>query len=80
MSSVLLTQVEKTKNDHGARFMETARYFRDQAALCLKIAQQMSDPQAAEDLRVAAAQRFARAAELEKQTGSSGPRPTGTKE
>jgi hypothetical protein len=31
--------------------MQTAGYFRDQAALCLEIALDISDPRAAEDLR-----------------------------
>jgi hypothetical protein len=47
--------------------MQTARYFRDQAALCLEIARYMSDPHAAEDLRATAAQHFTRATELEKE-------------
>ena len=56
--------------------MQTARYFRDQAALCLEIAWQMSDPQAAENLRATAAQHSARAAELEKRTELVGSPPT----
>jgi hypothetical protein len=48
--------------------MQNARYFRDQATLCLEIAQHMSDPQAAENLRASAADHFAIAAELEKRT------------
>jgi hypothetical protein len=47
--------------------MQTARYFRDQAALCLEIALHLSDPHAAEDLRTTAAQHFTRATELEKE-------------
>ncbi|HWN77351.1 MAG TPA: hypothetical protein VNN81_05615 [Bradyrhizobium sp.] len=42
--------------------MQTALYFRDQAALCLEIAWQMNDPQAAENLRAIAAQHSGRAA------------------
>jgi hypothetical protein len=45
--------------------MQDAQHFRDQAALCLEIAQQMSDRQAAENLRVSAAQYFEKAAELD---------------
>jgi hypothetical protein len=45
--------------------MQDAQYFRDQAALCLEMAQQMSDRQATEDLRVSAAQYFKKAAELD---------------
>jgi len=46
--------------------MPSARYFRDQALLCLEIAGQMSDIRAAEQLRAAAAQHFARATEVER--------------
>ena len=35
--------------------MQDAQHFRDQAALCLEIAQQMSDWHAAESLRTSAA-------------------------
>ena len=45
--------------------MQDARYLRAQAALCLEIAAQMSDPKSAEKLRADAAQYHARAAELE---------------
>jgi hypothetical protein len=48
--------------------VQNARHFRDKAALCLKIAQYLSDPKAAESLRESAAQNFARAEELEKRT------------
>jgi len=40
--------------------VQNARHFRDKAALCLKIAQYLSDPKAAESLRESAAQNFAR--------------------
>jgi hypothetical protein len=56
--------------------MQTARYFRDQAALCLEIARQMSDPEAAENLRATAAHHSERAAELEKGTELIGSPPT----
>jgi hypothetical protein len=45
--------------------MQDARYLRDQAKLCLEIARQMSDRQAAETLRMDAAQYFARATAIE---------------
>jgi hypothetical protein len=45
--------------------MQSARYFRDQAALCLEIARQMSDPREAQNFRGQATQYFARATELE---------------
>ena len=48
--------------------MQTARFFRDQAALCLEIALHISDPHAAEDLRETAVRYFARATELENKT------------
>jgi hypothetical protein len=51
--------------------MQTPRHFRDQATLCLEIAQHISDPRAAENLRATAAQHFAQAVELEKQAGPS---------
>jgi hypothetical protein len=45
--------------------MQDARYFRTQAEFCLKLAVQVSDLHAAENLRVAAANHFARAMEIE---------------
>ena len=45
---------------------QSARYFREQAALCLDMALHMSDPQAAKNLRASAAEHFARAAEQER--------------
>jgi hypothetical protein len=45
--------------------MQDAQHFREQAALCLEIAQQISDRQAAEELRVSATQYFEKAAELD---------------
>ena len=44
--------------------MQDARYFRNQAELCLKLANQMSDLRSADHLRMEAAQHFAKAAEL----------------
>jgi hypothetical protein len=49
--------------------MQTARHFRDQAALCLEIAQQLSDPRAADNLRAAAGYYQKRAAEIEQRAG-----------
>jgi len=42
--------------------MQDARYLRAQAALCLEIADQMSDPKAREKMRADAAEFHARAA------------------
>jgi len=50
-----------------ARLVQNAGYFRDQAALCLEVARQMSDPEAAENMLASAAKYFAKANELEKQ-------------
>ena len=49
--------------------MEDAAYLRSQAELCLAIAQQMSDPVAAQELRLKAAQYLARAMDTEASTG-----------
>jgi hypothetical protein len=52
--------------------MESARYLRDQALLCLDLARLMSDPQAAEAFRASAVAYFARAIEVEQgQTATS---------
>jgi hypothetical protein len=53
--------------------MQDARYFRDQAALCLEIARQVSDSQMAESLRSDAAQYHMKAAELETEQADSRP-------
>jgi hypothetical protein len=45
--------------------MQDAQYFRGQGAICLEIARQLSDRQAAANLRESAAHYFARATELE---------------
>ena len=45
--------------------MQDARYLRAQAALCLEIADQMSDPKSREKMRADAAEYHARAAALE---------------
>ena len=45
--------------------MQNARYFRDQAILCLELARHISDPDAAEKLRASAASYFSRATDLE---------------
>jgi hypothetical protein len=52
--------------------MQSARYHCDQAELCLEMARQMSDPDAADILCAAAARHFAQAMELEKQAGHFG--------
>jgi hypothetical protein len=45
--------------------MQGASYFREQARLCLEVAQQISDARAAANLRAIAAGHLARAADLE---------------
>jgi hypothetical protein len=45
--------------------VQDARYWRDQAALCLEMARQMSDLRTADNLRATAAQYFAKATALE---------------
>jgi hypothetical protein len=49
--------------------MQTLRYHREQAELCLEMARQMSDRHAADVMCAAAARHFAQAIELEKQAG-----------
>jgi hypothetical protein len=44
-----------------ASFMQSAGYFREQAAVCLAIARHISDPQAVDKLRARAAEHFASA-------------------
>jgi len=53
--------------------MQDARYLRGQAAFCLQIANEMSDPKAAEKLRAEAAQYHQRAVDLEANGGPPGP-------
>jgi hypothetical protein len=48
-----------------ASFMQSAGYFREQAAVCLEIARHISDPQAVDKLRARAAEHFASAHEVE---------------
>ena len=55
--------------------MPDARYFRDQASLCLEIAAQMSDPQAATNLRANAAANLMKAQELERTAAAEAPEP-----
>jgi hypothetical protein len=52
--------------------MQDARYFRTQAEFCLKLASQVSDARAAENLRAAAASHFAIAVELEAAADAKG--------
>jgi hypothetical protein len=73
LSSGWLTQVEQQNNDHGACSMETPRAHRDRAEECLAMAQHISDSNAAELLRAAAARHIVQATELEKQTIGSPP-------
>ncbi len=55
--------------------MQDARYLRAQAALCLEIADQLSDPKGAEKMRADAAKYQDRAAQLEE---GEDPQPTRT--
>jgi hypothetical protein len=52
-----------------------ARYWREQAVLCMEIARQISDRQAADNMRATATEYFARAAELDKPSRSSEVQP-----
>ena len=54
-----------------ASFMQSAGYFREQAAVCLEIARHISDPQAVDKLRARAAEHFASAHEVERHCGWS---------
>jgi hypothetical protein len=56
------------------RTVQSAQYYRGQAELCLELAQQISDPRDADQLRLEAADYFARALDIEAQ---SGPAPDG---
>ena len=56
---------DKNNNGPGVCAMQDARYLRAQAALCLQIADQMSDPKSAEKMRADAARYHERAAQLE---------------
>ena len=49
-----------------------ARYWREQAVLCLQIARELSDRQAADEMRATATEYFARATELEKRVDTVG--------
>jgi hypothetical protein len=67
LSNGLLAQVKaKNKKTLEACFMPNARYFRDQASLCLEIARLMTDAQAAQNCRARASDHFAKAIELER--------------
>jgi len=52
--------------------MQDARHFRAQAEFCLELAEQISDPRDAENLRATAAEHFSRAEELEARTNGAG--------
>ena len=54
-----------------------ARYWREQAVLCLEIARQISDRRAADKMRATATEYFARAAELEQRIEAVEPYPDG---
>jgi hypothetical protein len=51
--------------------MQSVRYHREQAELCLEMAHQMSDRDAADGLFAAAARHLAQAIELEKRDGTA---------
>jgi hypothetical protein len=53
-----------------------ARYWREQAALCVEIARQISDRRAADSMRATAADYFSRAAELERRRSDAGGPPS----
>ena len=55
--------------------MQDARYFRDQALLCLEISRQISDRHLAEKLQMEAAQYIDRATAVEKETDQAISRP-----
>jgi hypothetical protein len=67
LSSGLLTQVERQPATTAEHVIQTARYHREQAELCLEMARSMSDRQAADMLCTVAARHFAEALEVEKQ-------------
>ena len=48
--------------------MQSVRYLRSQAELCLELAQQISNRHEAEHLRIAAADYFRRAVDVERQS------------
>jgi hypothetical protein len=53
--------------------MQSARYLRSQAELCLELAQQISNCREAERLRITAADYFCRAVDAERQSGMREP-------
>lgn len=57
----------------GCAPMQSARYLRSQAALCLELAQQISNRREAERLRIAAADYFRRAVDAERQSEMRAP-------
>ena len=61
----LAPQVNGKKNIAWSGIMQDARYLRAQAALCLEMARQMTDPKDAESMRANAARYHERAASLE---------------
>jgi hypothetical protein len=59
-----------TTTRNWTAIMHDARYFRSQAELCLRIAEQLSDRNEVARLRAAAADHYARAQELEQRMSS----------
>jgi hypothetical protein len=54
------------ESNGSEQVMQSAGYFRDQAALCLEIARHISDPGALENLRASAARHLVKADDVEK--------------
>jgi hypothetical protein len=74
LSSHLLTQVQNTTDNRpGCATMQSAQYLRSQAELYLELAQQLSNRQDAERLRLAAADYFRRAIDAERQSEAREP-------
>jgi hypothetical protein len=82
LSGGSLTQVKREQEKRpGAFLMEDAAYLRSRAELCLQMVLHISDPKAAEGLRVTAAQYLARAMDAENGSGPVGslsPPPSGS--
>jgi hypothetical protein len=67
----LLTRVQRQQAYAGGASMKDASYFRARAELCLNVARLLSDRNAAERLRIEAAENVARAVALEARSGPS---------
>ena len=71
VEQLLAHPVRKQRTNLGRASMEDAKYFRAQAELSLEIARQLSDPLAANRVRLTAADFLAKAEQLER-TGHNG--------